>query len=68
MASKHLKNKPHKINDYAWWYEEPYGLFVVSEVYTKVPNSPIRQYQCTTSVRIPWRAVRAALARKDQKA
>ena len=57
MSDKHLLSKPHNIGkrDDAWWYEVSHGISVIVE-----PQSN------TTTVRIPWRSVRAALARKDK--
>ncbi len=52
MSKKHLKSTPHKIDKNAWWYEEGHGIDVV--VLGKI-------------VVLRWRAIRAALARKDKK-
>ena len=58
MSDKDLKRDPHSIRGRpdAWWYEEAAGLSVVVERQPK-----------TTSVLIPWRAIRYALARKDDE-
>lgn len=29
MATKHLKLRPHHIDENSWWYEEPEGITVV---------------------------------------
>jgi hypothetical protein len=52
MSKKHLEKKPHLIDEKRWWYEEPKGIYVV--IYG-------------SSTMIPWRAIRAALKRLDQK-
>ena len=64
MSKKHLTLRSHKIphDPHAWWYEEPNGICVVQE-----------HHDCTgmrvgvTSVIISWRALKAALKRKEQK-
>jgi len=60
MSDKHLKLSPQKIRGTttAWFYEEKAGLTVVQECYS------LDHYVGTTSVLIPWRAIRGALARK----
>ena len=57
MAKKHLRLKPHDISDDVWWYEETEGMNIV------VRFGDGR----TQSQTIPWRAIRAALNRKDKK-
>ena len=61
MSDKDLKTKPHHHKGQAgfWWYEEPGGIAVVVEFATKYG---IKQRVVT----IPWRSLRAALARKDK--
>ena len=57
MSDKHLILKPHDIgsrND-AWWYEESMGVNVIVEPQDR-----------TTQIMIPWRAIKAALARKER--
>lgn len=57
MASNGLRTAPHdipKMLDKAWWYEEPAGIYVVVE-----------PHESTQGFYISWRALRAALARKD---
>ena len=58
MSDKHLLLAPHKIGkrDDAWWYEDRCGITVIINL------GPLH----STSVNIPWRSVRAALARKDK--
>ena len=57
MSDKHLSNMPHNIRGRkdAWWYEENGGINVVVE-----PQG------ATTQVMIPWRSIKAALARKER--
>lgn len=50
MADKDLLRNPHNISDGAWWYEEPDGVSVVT----------------SKPVMISWKALRAALKRKDK--
>ncbi len=56
MANKHLRMQPHHHDkrDDIWWYEEPKGFCIVSPQGLK------------SHFVIPWRAIRAALARKDK--
>ena len=61
MSSKHLWTKPHKVTNDFWWYEENQGVAVC--VSFKTAGG-----ECIQEVRyIPWRAIRAALKRKDKK-
>lgn len=54
MANKHLKLKPHKPKSgLFWWYEGNDGI----SIYTGTGPA-----MC-----IPWRAIRAALKRKDKR-
>jgi len=64
MSEKHLKQTPHTIihDPKAWWYEEDQGIWVVQEYYRAKDGL----YMGTRSVVIPWRAIRAALGRKDK--
>ena len=64
MSNQHLKSTPHKIahDPQVWWCEEPTGIFVVQEYYRAKDDL----YLGTRSVVIPWRAIRAALKRKDR--
>lgn len=50
--NKHLKRAPHKLSSDVWWYEESHGISVV--MYQRV-------------IKISWRSLRAALARKDKR-
>lgn len=60
MAKKHLRLDPHRVTNDFWWYEENKGICVCVEF-----NLPDGQRK--TAVRdIPWRAIRAALIRKDR--
>ena len=52
MANDDLHPKPHRINDEAWWYEEPQGVCVVVNGVV----API----------IRWKAIENALARKNK--
>ena len=65
MSDRHLQLRGHKIahDPTAWWYEEDKGIWVVQEYYRAKDGL----YLGTRSVVIPWRAVRAALKRKDQR-
>lgn len=59
---KHLKTKPHKTaNENFWWYEENCGIVTCTR--TRDSNNLDR----TIVNVIPWRAVRAALYRKDKQ-
>jgi hypothetical protein len=55
MSRKHLKGEPHMIDDHRWWYEENGGITIVCEPHVT-----------TQVMKIPWREIRAALARKDK--
>ncbi len=57
MANKHLSNRPHHHENRQdiWWYEEPGGVCIISH---HLPNG--KRFS------IPWRSIRAALARKDK--
>ena len=56
MSGKHLKRKPHDIEN-GWWYEENWGISVcVPDKDGRVTIAPIR-----------WQAIRNALKRKDKK-
>jgi len=58
MANKDLWRKPHNVTNHFWWYEEPAGIMlVVQEPLSK--NSTVNK--------IPWKALRNALKRKDKK-
>ena len=50
---------PHKIRgrEDVWWYEERYGISVVVQ---------LEEYDDTTIIPIPWRALREALKRHDE--
>jgi hypothetical protein len=65
MSDRHLQLTPHKIarDSHVWWYEEPTGIWVVQDYYRAKDGL----YLGTHSVVIPWRAVRAALKRKDRR-
>jgi hypothetical protein len=57
MANKHLWRKPHHVTDNFRWYEESHGIELIVEEYNGL---------ATKVLRIPWRSIRAALARKDK--
>ena len=61
MANKDLMRKPHhfKTNPNWWWYEEPQGICIVHEIILTGDRAK------TSMVTIPWKSIRAALARKD---
>jgi len=56
MSLKHLLTTSHHISDTAWWYEDHGGIDVI------VHPQPDCQH-----IHISWKALRAALARKDRK-
>lgn len=63
MSRKHLKRAPHVPRTWRWddglwwWYEENGGITVITQhMGTAVP-----------AMKISWRAIRAALKRKDRK-
>lgn len=60
MANKHLQGKPHPIDEFTWWYEEPEGICVVSTAHED--NGDVNRL-----IWIPWCALRAAVRRKDRK-
>ena len=58
MANKHLLLKPHEPRDESfWWYELNGGI----EIYVPAHVGAIAKV-----IKIPWRSLRAALARKDK--
>ncbi len=59
MVNKSLWTKSHKINKNKWWYEDNYGIDTIGWV------GPSNQNQCV-HIKIPWSAIRRALARKDK--
>lgn len=58
MSKRDLRAKPHHLNDDWWWYEEPQGICIVHYM-------GIRRGAYT--VKISWRALRAALKRLDKE-
>ena len=56
MSNKDLKTAAHNIRDDWWWYEEPQGLCIVHHQGTRG----------AATIDISWRAIRAALKRKDK--
>lgn len=64
MANHHLKLEPHHVRDDAntWWYEEAYGISVITE--NRTQNGT---YIGTKTIKISWTELRAALKRKDKK-
>ena len=59
MSAKHLQRTPHNVTTTQWWYEERAGITVVVAC---VQN----QVLCgTTQTFISWRALKAALKRKE---
>lgn len=62
MAVKDLKNKPHQIDHFWWWYEEGGGICILHD------SSEYDGAEGAVKTRmISWRAIRAALRRKDKK-
>jgi len=61
MSQRHLQTKPHRVTNDFWWYEENKGIAICVRARDKddVERTFVRD--------IPWRSVRAALARKDRK-
>lgn len=59
MSKQDLRRSPHKVKniDWAWWYEEKYGICVVVHQGTRG----------AITLDIPWRSIRAALKRLDKK-
>ena len=57
MSNKHLSLEPHKIRgrEDAWWYEEAKGI-----------NMVVEPQEQTVQIVIPWKAIKYALARKEQ--
>lgn len=62
MANKDLKREPYDGDDGAWYYEESGGIEV--HVQHLRDDGTVRFTQ--TIFTIPWKTVRAALARKDK--
>ena len=60
MVDKDLSRNPHNIRgeEDIWWYEDPKGIRVYAG--QNVPRS-------LKSGLIPWKIIRAALARKDKE-
>ena len=57
MSAKHMKRNSHKTPDKnIWWYEDNRGIDVI-----------VHPHVACVSVQISWRALRAALKRKDRK-
>lgn len=68
MANKDLKNKPTNMGPYWWWYEESGGIYIchdINEPPSIGPSGSIGGH--VKGKTIPWRAIRAALRRKDKK-
>jgi len=63
MSDAHLHLSSHTLRSTtrAWWYEEAAGICVVQEYWDRHDR-----YIGMTSVMIPWRAIRQALARKEK--
>ncbi len=59
MSDRDLRCKPRNLSERQWWYEEPGGICVVV-------RSIINGRPYTTCTDISWRALRAALKRKDK--
>ena len=61
MANKHLQDEPHRIDNDTWWYEETGGMLIVHWE----DDSNLRRK--AVHIKIPWRSIRGALQRKDEK-
>ena len=69
MSESHLQVQSHDVRakqrspstKAAWWYEEPTGIHVIAEL-----RGDNGMFLGTTQVQIPWRSIRAALARLDK--
>lgn len=59
MSNGNLKLEPHHIDENHWWYEEADGITVLCD--------KIAAQSGTTMTFISWKAIRAALKRKDKK-
>lgn len=61
MANKDLLLKPHNISEDQWWYEDARGIGIYARLRDENDFA-----LGNTHVEIPWRSLRAALARKDK--
>ena len=61
MSTQHLLRKPHTLTSTAWWYEVGAGIEIIVE--KRIGET----YAGTDHYVIPWKALRASLARKDRK-
>ena len=63
MSNKHLSDSPHAVRgtNKTWWYEESQGIEVIHVIHT------MGCYVRTDHIKIPWRGLRLALARKDKQ-
>lgn len=64
MANKDLLRLPHSIGkrEDAWWYETSRGV----EVFVQY-TTPEGEWIATKKIVLGWKALRAALARKDKQ-
>lgn len=60
MSRKDLKCTPHALSNTQWWYEENAGITVVVE------HLVGGVWHDTSQAFISWKALRAALKRKDR--
>lgn len=69
MSNKHLKRSSHCIDREAWWYEEQRGIAIIVEIREGGPKTLTGAGALIAGkvINIPWRLLRAALARKDRK-
>lgn len=54
-------NKPQEIDSHNWYYEKKGGVELIHEVYSD------ETYLSTAHIKIPWKMLRASLARHDHK-
>lgn len=60
MSDSDLQRKPHHVDKDFWWYEESDGVHVVFDTFNQMG------FKVQVVKRITWRALRAALKRKDK--
>ncbi len=59
MGKRKLSLEPQNVTKELWYYEEPKGILIVHEIYSK------NEYLRTDQLLIPWKMIRASLKRKD---
>jgi len=58
MKRQKLKDDPHRLNEFQWWYEEKEGITVVAEA-----RKPDGTHLATEQVSIPWQVLLSAASR-----